>query len=858
MWQPSIVNGLKRQRGMLHRESRHTGLIALAIFFGTTAAAVIIGRLSHLGIAQTLVAVLVGGGTLAGLYLAWETFQADQGKGSQLSLAEVADQLAIAAGAGGVSGHSPPTGGVAAATRTLPRDIASFTGRKVELRWLLDATTGAKGCGGVVGIHAIGGMPGVGKTTFAVHAAHLLAPQFPDGQIFLPLNAHTPGQRPVDPSDALASLLLTAGVAVQQIPPDLEPRMTLWRAHMAGKRILLLLDDAAGHEQVRPLLPGTAGSLVLVTSRRHLTALEDAQAISLEVLPAEEAAELLIRLAARPDLTSHDPAVEEIARLCGYLPLAVGMLARQLTHHPAWTAAELSADLAAARERLELMHAENLSVAAAFNLSYQDLTFDQQQLFRRLGLHPGTDVDAYAAAALEDTDLSRAGRHLEAIYDQHLLTEPVHGRYRLHDLIREHARALAAIDPVADRDAAIDRLLNYYLYTAATAGRDLAWNTPEYSPAISSRPACAPELHTREQQIAWLEAERANLQAATDYAALNARPEHAIGIPFAIHGFLRTNGYWDQALTLHQTALIAARRVGDGPAEASALCQLGAVQRLVGDYPAALANQGEALALYRDHRDLPGEGDALTELGTLCRLMDDYPAAIATLSQALELWESCHELQGEADVLCELGTVQRLTGHHVAALASQARALVLYRNLGDRLGEADALRHLGEAHQANGDYLAATTCQAQALEFYRDLGSRPGQADALRNLGAVQRLAGDHLAATTTLNQALQLHRDLGDRYGEAEALNDLGELMSDSAAHADARAYHESALRVARSISSSLEEARALEGIGRCHLEQGEPDKGKMYLRQALTIYQRIRSPNSQRVEVVLRDHRL
>jgi hypothetical protein len=289
VWQSSVVNSLKRQGGKLHRESRRTGLIVLAIFFGTTTAAVIIARLYRLGVAQTLVAVLVGGGTLAGLYLAWATFRADQGKGAQLSMAEVADQLAIAAGARGVSGPGSPTAGVAAATRTLPRDIASFTGRKLELQQLLDATASAEGFGGVVGIYAIGGMAGVGKTTFAVHAAHRLARLFPDGQIFLPLNAHTPGQQPVDPSDALADLLLTAGVAAQQIPPGLEPRITLWRAHTASKRILLLLDDAAGHEQVRPLLPGTAGSLVLVTSRRHLIALEDAQAISLDILPAEQA-----------------------------------------------------------------------------------------------------------------------------------------------------------------------------------------------------------------------------------------------------------------------------------------------------------------------------------------------------------------------------------------------------------------------------------------------------------------------------------------------------------------------------------------------------------------------------------------
>jgi transcriptional regulator with XRE-family HTH domain len=224
----------------------------------------------------------------------------------------------------------------AAATRGLPRDIAAFTGRQAELSGLLAAIDGLAGSGGVVGIYAIDGMAGIGKTTFAVHAAHRLAEAFPDGQFFLPLHAHTAGQRPVDPADALASLLLTAGVPAAQIPPGLEARAGRWRDRVAGKQILLLLDDAASHEQVRPLLPGTTGSLVLVTSRRRLTALEDAAVISLDILPAEEAAALLTRLAARPGLRAGDPAVGEITRLCGYLPLAIGMLASQLRHHPSW------------------------------------------------------------------------------------------------------------------------------------------------------------------------------------------------------------------------------------------------------------------------------------------------------------------------------------------------------------------------------------------------------------------------------------------------------------------------------------------------------------------------------------------
>ena len=363
-------------------------------------------------------------------------------------------------------------GAAGAATRTLPRDIASFTGRQQELEQLAEAAAGA---GGVVGIHAIGGMAGVGKTAFAVHAAHRLADRFPGGQIFLPLHGHTPGQQPVDPADALASLLLTAGVPAAQIPPGLEARMALWRDRLAGQQLLLVLDDAAGSEQVRPLLPGAGGSLVLVTSRRHLSALEDATAVSLDTLPPGEAAALLVRLAGRAGLRPDDPAVGELTRLCGFLPLAIGMVARQLHHHPAWTAAGRAAELAAAVDRLELMATENLSVAAAFNLSYADLTEDQQRLFRRLGLHPGADIDAYAAAALDGTDLGAARRGLEALYDQYLIAEPAQGRYRLHDLIREHARALAGrLDPDGDRDEATTRLLDYYQHTAAHAGALIA------------------------------------------------------------------------------------------------------------------------------------------------------------------------------------------------------------------------------------------------------------------------------------------------------------------------------------------------------------------------------------------------
>src|SRR5215831_4613195 len=398
----------------------------------------------------------------------------------------------------------------AAATRGLPRDVASFTGRQADLDRLAEGLDGLAAGGGVVGICAIGGMAGIGKTTFAVHAAHRLAGRFPDGQFYLPLHAHTRGQRPVDPADALSSLLLTAGVAAAQIPPGLEARATRWRDHVAGKKILLLLDDAASHEQVRPLLPGTGGSVVLLTSRRRLAALDDATVISLDTLASREATALLARLAGRPGLQPGDVAVGEITRLCGYLPLAIGLIASQLRHHPAQSAKSVAVSLAAATDRVELMRAENVSVAAAFGLSYADLTDGQQRLFGRLGLIPGTSFDAYAAAALDGTSAGKARRQLDELYDQHLITELVPGRYQLHDLLREHARIMAAeTGAAADSEAATGRLLDYYLHTARAAGQYFAtWASTGRPPLPGNPPTHAPDLSTLDPAAAWLETER--------------------------------------------------------------------------------------------------------------------------------------------------------------------------------------------------------------------------------------------------------------------------------------------------------------------------------------------------------------
>ena len=772
--------------------------------------------------------------------------------------------VAAARGRGPAAGVLAARGGgagafAAAATRALPRDVAAFTGRQAELARLVGGIDALAAAGGVVGIHAVGGMAGVGKTTFAVHAAHRLARAFPDGQFFLPLHAHTAGHRPVDPADALASLLLTAGVPAAQIPPGLDARAGRWRDQVADKKILLLLDDAAGHEQVRPLLPGSAGSLVLVTSRRRLTALQDATVISLDTLPPGEAAQLLARLAGRPDLGSATGPGGEITRLCGYLPLAVGMLASQLRHHPAWPAAGLAADLAAAKDRLALMRAENLSVAAAFDLSYADLTPGPQRLFRRLGLVPGPSFDAYAAAALDGTSLGQARRHLGELYDQHLITEPAPGRYQLHDLLREHARALAAAGDPAGSDAAADQLLDYYLHTVLAAGRHIpTWVTAHRRRPDVCWPGDAPDLCTLGRAAAWLEAERPNLCAAVGYAAGSGRHLHAMQIPAAMRGFLVARGHWDQAAALHQIALTAARQAGDQPGQAGALHHLGAMETFTGDYTAAAASLAQAVTLYGRTGDRAGQAYALCQQGIMQRWTGNYAASLATHEQALVLARGSDDQRAEACALQFLSAAQLETGDYLAPAVNLAAALELYRSLGHRLGQAQTLRFLGWLLTRTGDYPAAGAKIRQALEIFSDLGDRPYQAYTLNDLGMVQQLTGDYPAAAASHQHALELLRDLGEPLGQAEALNRLGELSLRTSAAGQARDQHIRALAIARDLGASPEQARALEGLGNSHLQDGNPGQAAEYLRQALAIYQRIGAPATQRVQETLHRHRL
>ncbi len=755
---------------------------------------------------------------------------------TDVSVPSAVQGMALPAPAGDV-GPGPLPKGIAAATRTLPRDIASFTGREPEIESILAAVAGA-GASGVVDICAINGMAGIGKTALAVHAAHRLAGRFPDGQVFLQLHGHTPGHRPVDPADALASLLRASGIPAQHIPDGLEPRGMLWRDCLAGMRMLLVLDNAAGSGQVAPLLPGDGECLVLITSRSYLGDLPGTVTpVLLDVLTPSQAAQMFTRLT--PRAADRPGEVAEVVRLAGFLPLAVSLLARLFARHPSWTLPDLVAET---RASLLTLAAEHDSVAAAFEVSYQHLDPARQRMFRLLGLHPGPTTDGYAAAALAATSVKEATGLLDGLHGEGLLTETGHRRYGMHDLLRRYARDHAAGLP--GNEQAVERLLDYYQYTAARADARMARQT-RHGPA-SAAPAglpAAPDLDDDSQALAWARADRASLLACLDQAAATGQHARVIALTAALAELLRRDGPWADAITRHAAAVQAAQRAGDRLGQGNALNDLGNVRRLTGDYAAAAQAQEQALGIYRDLRDRRGQANTLNYLGNVRLHMGDYAGAAQAEEQALGIYRDLGDRRGQATALNDLGNVRRATGDYPAAAQAQEQALGIYCDLRDRRGQATALNDLGDVRFHMGDYPAAAQALEQALGICRDLRDRRGQATALHDLGNVRRATGDYPGAAQALEQALGIYRDFGDRRLQAHALNSRATLHRVSGDLARARGCHQQALELARAVASWWDEAHAVAGLGRCAIADGHATEAEALLRRALGIFQQIGS---------------
>ena len=767
------------------------------------------------------------------------------------------------------------------AIRQLPAVAGNFTGRDAELTWLTGLAYRAdpQAAGGTVVISAIDGMAGVGKTALAVHTAHRLADQFPDGQLFVDLHGYTQGHSPREPGDALGMLLRALEVPAQRIPDDIEERSALYRQRLAHRRTLIVLDNAANEAQVRPLLPGTPGSLVLVTSRKRLKGLHDAHILPLDVLPRPDALVLLRAMLTRVPTAADDAALEEIATLCGHLPLALRIAGALLRHRPAWTPQYLAGLLRDQQQRLAALTDGEHDLRAVFDLSYTALDEHRQLLLRRLALLPGPDLDAYGAAALLGLDPQAAAVLLEGLVDHNLLIAHAPGRYRLHDLIRAHARTLADHDPAKQQAAARGRLLDYYVHTAHTASIPLT-RYPRSAPD-SPVPVHAPALADPAAARSWLRAERDNLEAAHAHARGSGLDEHAVALAMGLSEIMRNDGPLGEAADMLRGAADTAERRGRPLAHLSALTDLGTTLRMTGDLPgsrevltravevcrrtghrngeaAALTELGfvtmitgdaagsgdvlaQAVRIFQQIGNHPGEADALVDLGRVRRLNGDIPGSVDALTRALEICRQIGHRRSEAIALNELGAVRRMAGDLPGAEDAHRQALEIFRAIDHRAGEATALNQLGTVRRLNGDLPGADDALTQSLDISRQLGHRNGEAFALTELGRVRHMAADAPAATEALRRALDIFRTTGHRLNEAWALNHYAAAVAATGDLPGALVLYEQALAMNRELDKPDDEAAALEGLGRCHRATGDTDTSATHLHQALEIYQRL-----------------
>ncbi|MFI6316526.1 AfsR/SARP family transcriptional regulator [Nonomuraea sp. NPDC050556] len=666
----------------------------------------------------------------------------------------------------------------------LPFDIPDFTGRADELDRLADTWSHGRG---VVTISAVDGMAGVGKTTLAVHAAHRLAERFPDGQLFIDLHAHTPGQRPVEPGAALETLLRQLGLPAERLPASDTDRSALWRSELVNRRALIILDNAGHTDQIRPLLPGATHSLMLITSRRRLLDLDGADQLSLEVLPAQDALALFTAIVG--DRARDEPlAVLDVLHLCGFLPLAVRIAAARLHHRPRWSVAYLAERLRDQRRRLSELTTSERGVAAAFTLSYEQLDPGQQRMFRLLGLHPGADVDARAAAALAGLPADRAEDLLEDLLDAHMLLQTEPGRYTFHDLLRDHARStVAAEEPEQAREEALTRLFDHYRHTANAAVDALFHDGAPGRPVLAAPLTPAVSFPDEGTAGAWLAAETANLLAV----AAGDQGEVSLDLASILYLYLDVNGRYHEAAAVHANAVSAGRRLGDRDRTANALNNLAESQFPLGRYDEARRHAGEALELGRELGHKRHQARAVTFLGALDTRRQDYLAARLHFEAALRLCRDIGARLGEASSLTNLGDISGKLGLFDDAVGYHQRALEIFREEGYRVGEAEALNNLGLLSIEQERFDLALDHLGAALAIYRDEAHPAGTADVLDSLGQAAHAMGDPAQAVQHHTEALRIATEIGDVPQQARAHAGLAAVTNDPREAARARELH-------------------------------------------------------------------
>jgi tetratricopeptide (TPR) repeat protein len=776
----------------------------------------------------------------------------------------------------------------AAPPDTLPPETADFVGRGRELAAL---TTD-----GVPGVAVIQGMPGVGKTTLAIRAARLAADQYPDGTIYLNLHSHDPGRPPLDPAEALYQLLQMLSVPAPQIPETIGERTTLWRAHLGRLRAVVILDDAAGPDQISPLLPPMSRCLILITTRRRLADLGRARSLTLDVLPDDEAIALFRQISGQ-SRTEDTARIAAAVQRCGRLPLAIQLTAGRIAQHGLPGPRDLP-DLSDLPPLPDLPGREpNMAapeVTAAFDLTYQALEPDHQQLFRRLSVSPCATFTLPAMAALGGCTHAEAEKALGALLDYHLLTPAPGGSFRFHDLIRGYAVTLAGRDdPPAERREAVSRLLDYYLHAADQADRVLYPFRRRAAGPSGPLPPGRPPVVTPDDAAGWLESEWRNILQVARYADRHEGKPKAADLIDRLTDFMEISAYWDEAAAAHALALQAGRDIADPARVARAALALSVVRYLTGQPEESIPLAEEAAAIYRARTDRGGEARALDQVGTAHFRTGRVREAAACFSQARILYQAAEDPRGVADTRCHAGICAWQLGRHAEATDQIREALALYRAAGDRRGEIKALNNLGRIHLFGGCHREALDAYEEALRGFHEIGGAQHEAILHQNIGSVHRYQGNHGEALAAYRKALAMYRDIGDLANQAEALNDIGAIYESAACYDEALAHHQrahqiaeevgdlsqqltalrmmaglhrkagryseavgvydTALRLSRQTGEPYEEGKILEGMAEVLLNTHRFEAARIALRQALDIFERLGVPEAEAVRTRL-----
>jgi DNA-binding SARP family transcriptional activator/tetratricopeptide (TPR) repeat protein len=705
--------------------------------------------------------------------------------------------------------------------RQLPAHTPHFVGRAAELRQLttlLNTITD----GGTVVITAIDGTAGIGKTALALHWAHQVAERFADGQLYVNLRGFDPINTPVHPAEALRGFLDAFGIAPERIPTSVDAQAGLYRSLLADRRVLVVLDNVRDVDQVQPLLPASPTCLVVVTSRNQLAGLiaqQGAHPVTLDVLSPPEARALLARHLGPGRVSTEPRAVTDLIDHCARLPLALAIVAARAATHPGFTLRTLAKELADEHTRLDALDTgeATTSVRTVFSWSYQHLSPPAARMFRLLGLHPGPDIALPAATQLTGIPPHQAREALGELTRTHLLTQHTPGRFAFHDLLRAYATHLTTThDPPEEQHAALTRLFDHYLHTAAAAMNTLQPTDRHHRPhVLASAIPTSPVVDPTTAQH-WLDTERANLAAIIAHTAAHGWHTHTTQLANTVLlDYYEIGVHYPQALALYSHVQHAAHHTNDQATEALALSGLGFVHWQQGRYQQAVDHHQQALTICRETGDRIVEALALDHLGLVYGQQGDYQQAVDHHQQALTICRETGERIVEALALSGLGFVHWQQGRYQQAVDHHQQALTICREIGFRAGEALALTHLGFIHGQQGRYQQAVDHHQQALTIGREIGNPIVEALVLTHLGLAYGQQGDYQQAVDHHQRALTIGRETGFRAVEALALTHLGLAYGQQGDYQQAVDHHQQALTICREIGNRAVEALALTHLG-------------------------------------------